>query len=400
MQSFRLKALDSFRCLGGECSFTCCQGWNISLEPKIVAKWEALEPGPLRQKLLSAVERKPEQNREILLIRKGANGKCLLLDDSGLCSVHKQSEDLLAAICRNFPRLISDYGSRKLATANLSCPEVTRLVLAREAADQFQVSEDGFPAPNALVGIGGIIDQIGLQLEDFTRQALAEQRFPLATRIAGIAEVLTQLALESQRSTITLPLVQRLCAKPKQRLYELKQKSMLKYFRPPPATAGHFWKFIASALGTGDAKIYFDPELTQSELVQQAMAAQTEAECEALHATIMNLREAAIFDLDEAYGPYGDKYLSVKFINSGFPTTPTGGNFIATFLYCIYPFALIQLALWLLSSQRGKVENADIVAIISRVERLLGHNDHIYRYLDQNTRALRLDLYYQCLMEL
>lgn len=397
MQSFRLRALDSFRCTGGECTFTCCQGWNISLEPEIVAKWEALEPGPFRQNLLAAVDSKKAGGQESLLIRKGANGKCVLLDETGLCSVHKQSENLLAAICRDYPRMTRHHGARKLTTANLSCPEVVRLVLAAETADQFQVSEDGFPAPAVL---GGAVEQIGLLLEDFARQAMAERRFPLATRIAGIAEVLAQLALRSQQGAVGLPEVQRLCAKPRQRLYELNQKSRSRHFKPQPAVAGRFWKFIISSLSASDAQTYFDPAITQSELVQRALAARTDAECEALYAEITGYRDRAVFELSEPNQTYGEKYLSVKFMNSGFPITPAAGNFIASFIYCIYPYALIQVLLWLLSAQNGKVDDTDVFSIISRAERMLSHNDRIYRYLDQDTAALRLDLYYQCLMDL
>lgn len=397
MQSFRLKALDTFRCTGGKCTFTCCQGWNISLEPEIVAKWEALEPGPFRQNLLAAVDGGQAGGHEGFSIRKGANGKCVLLDETGLCGVHKQSENLLAAICRDYPRVTRHHGTRKLTTANLSCPEVVRLVLAAETADQFQISEDGFPAPAVL---GGSVAQIGLLLEDFARQAMAERRFPMGTRIAGIAELLAQLALRSQQSAVGLPEVQRLCAKPRQRLYELNQKFKSRHFKPQPAVAGRFWKFILSSLSASDAQTYFDPAITQSALVQRALATRTDAECEALYAEIAGYRDRAVFELSEPDRSYGEKYLSVKFMNSGFPIAPAGGNFIASFIYCIYPYALIQALLWLLSAQKGKVDDADVLSIISRSERMLSHNDRIYRYLDQDAAALRLDLYYPCLMDL
>lgn len=397
MQSFRLKALDSFHCLGGDCPFTCCKGWEITLNPEIVAKWETLEPGAFKQGLLAAIERNPAAHQEILSMHRSEDGACIMLDETGLCNIHKQTEELLPATCRDYPRIACNYGMKKLATANLSCPEIVRLVLAANTTDQFQISEDGFPSP---VELGGLAGKIGQQLENFTNLVLAEQRFSLAVRIAGIAEILVRLEQKRQQGILNLPEVQRLCAKPRQHLYELNQKTRLRHFRPQPALAGRFWKFIVSALGTPDAQAYFDRTITQNEFVQRAIAAQTDVECTALYEEILGYRNSAFFELSEANQLYGEKYLSVKFANSGFPATPTGGNFIATFLYCIFPFALIQLLLWLQAAQKGKVSDESVLSMISRSERMLGHNDHIYLYLQQNTAALRLDLYYQCLMDL
>lgn len=400
MQSFRLKVLDSFHCLGGQCTFNCCQGWKIALDTTTAAKWEALEPTKLKQSLLAAVDKKIEDSGEKLSLCMDAKGRCVLLDETGLCSVHKHSENLLPSICRDYPRTNCNYGSRSLVTANLSCPEIVRLVLTTDTKDQFQITEGG---PSEAVFFLEGNEQVSLQIESFVKQAMAEQRFPLATRITGIAEILVHLAVKSQQSGargLGMTEVQRLCAKPKQRIYEIREKSKLKQLKPAPSAAGRFWKFIASMLDTKQAQIYLGPELTQSLLVQQAVAAKTEAECEAFYREVMSYRDKAAFELTETYQPYGEKYLSVKFVNSGFPNAPTAGNYIATFLYCIFPYALVQFIFWLLAAQKGKIADLDVINIITRVDRLLSHNNHVYSYLDQNPGALRLDLYYPCLLEL
>ncbi|MHB1145532.1 MAG: flagellin lysine-N-methylase [Thiobacillus sp.] len=388
MQSFRLNTLDSFRCKGSDCSFTCCQSWSIEVEAEKLVMWEALEPGPFKERLLAAIERNDSSGNESVLMRLGADRRCVMLDDTGLCSVHQRSEALLAAICRDYPRITRQSGARKLVSAKMSCPEVVRLVLAAGTDNPFHVTNDP-ERPDAMGA--DFVTQVGQALEGFVNQVLAERRFPLAIRIGGIADVLVRLALLSQQGRTGLREVQQLCARPRQQLYDFNQKSRLRHFRAQPAVAGRFWKLVFSFLAAADAEAYFDPAITRSELAQRARSAQSDADYEALYQDVMAYRDKAVFELSEPNRLYGEKYLRVKFINSGFPAVPIEGNFIASFLFCVYPYALVQLCLWLLAAHNGTVGDADVLSVISRVERMLDHNDRIYRFLDQSEGVCKLN---------
>jgi len=363
----------------------------------MLATWEALEPSPFKERLLAAIERKDFSGQESVVMRKGADRKCVMLAENGLCSIHKQSEDLLAPTCREYPRITRQSGARKLESAKLSCPEMVRLVLAAETGNQFHASADVVQTAPMSVDF---VAQVGQMLEDFVKQVISERRFPLAVRITVIAGVLVQLALKSQQSRVDLRGVQGLCAKPKQQLYDLNQKFKSGSIKPQALVGGRFWRLVFSILLEADAEPYVDPAIQRSEVAQRAKSAQSDADYEALYKEIMGYRDKAVFELSEPNRLYGEKYLLVKFINSGFPAVPIEGNFIATFLFCVYPYALIQLYLWLLAAHKGKIGDADVLSVISRVERMLDHNDRIYRFLNQSEAAMRLDLYYQCLMDL
>ena len=367
------------------------------MDAEKLAMWEALEPGPFKERLLASVERKESSGKVSAVMRLDADRKCVMLDKTGLCSIHMQSAELLPATCRDYPRITRQSGARKLVSAKLSCPEVARLVLAADTDDPFHVTSD--VVPFAAMGVD-VVTRVGLVLEDFAKQVIAEQRFPLAVRISGIAEVLVRLVLMSQQGRSGPREVQQLCARPRQQLYDLNQKFKSKRVRPLALVGGRFWRLVFSLLMAADADAYFDPAITRSELAQRAKSAQSDADYEALYQEIMRYRDKAVFELSETNRLYGQKYLLVKFINSGFPAVPIEGNFIATFLFCVYPYALIQLNLWLLAAHHGKVGDADVLSVISRVERMLDHDDRIYRFLDQSEAAMRLDLYWQCLTDL
>ncbi|MHB1084155.1 MAG: flagellin lysine-N-methylase [Thiobacillus sp.] len=396
MQVFRLNARDSFRCTGSDCLFSCCQGaWNISVDAGILEKWAALEPSPFKERLLASIETTGNSDTTSVVMRKDADGTCVMLDETGLCSIHQQSEDLLSNTYRDYPRMTRQSGARKLESAKLSCPEVVRLVLAADTCDQFHVSAD--VASSILISVN-FVAQVGQVLEDFVKQVIAERRFPLVVRIGVIAEILIQLELKSQ-GRIDLREVQRLCAKPRQQLYDLNQKCKSRSTKPQALVGGRFWHLIFSIL-IKDTHHYIDPVISEGALGQRAMSVQSDSDYEALYQEVMKCRDKAVFELSEPNRLYGEKYLQVKFVNSGFPAAPIEGNFIATFLFCMYAYALIQLYLWLLAAHKGKISDADVQSVISRVERMFDHNDRIYRFLDTSEAAMRLDRYYQCLMEL
>jgi len=396
MQSLKLKVLDAFRCAGSACSFTCCQAWEIEIEPQKRAEWVALEDSSFKQEMLASVEKRFSRGQERFLMREDANLKCVMLDETGLCKIHKRAEDMLPTVCKEYPRVVCSHGTRRVATAKLSCPEVIRLVLDSSSSDLFAREFDS-PAGNPL-GIG-FVEQVGQLLQDPVMVILNERRYPLAVRVTAIAELLIGLALRAQQGGLGLGDVQALCSKPKQRLYDLNQKVKSRRLRPEPVAAGRFWRFVASSVMAPYAKDYLGEALLRSEFLQRASSAKGDLDFERLYEDVLALRGKVATQLGGAVDVIGEKYLMMKFFESGFPVAPVGGNFIASFMYCLYPWAVIRLGLGLLAQQSEVVTEQDVISLIARVERMLGHDDRIYRCLDQNEAALRLDLYYPCLID-
>jgi lysine-N-methylase len=120
-----------FRCLGSECEDTCCKSWEIPISDADV---ERLAGGIGREEA-DAMVRRVDNGRgvTIIVLKKLENGACTKLDDEQLCSLHKaHGEDVLPAVCRNYPRLVGRVGEQLELTGRLSCPEVARLALLGE----------------------------------------------------------------------------------------------------------------------------------------------------------------------------------------------------------------------------------------------------------------------------
>ncbi len=116
-----------FRCLGPQCPHSCCEGWEVLIDPSTAGFYAAV-PGELGQRLRAALRRDGE---ELCFPLHG--GRCPFWEPSGLCEIHRRlGEEHTSFICRTHPRFLDDYGARRELTLGASCPEVVRLVLEED----------------------------------------------------------------------------------------------------------------------------------------------------------------------------------------------------------------------------------------------------------------------------
>ena len=133
---------DRFHCIASACPDTCCQLWDIQVDPE-TAKFYRTIPGELGETVRHSLR---QEDGETLIAME--NGHCPLQDAQGLCSLQvKLGEKALCQVCREFPRLHHDYGDFMELGLELSCPEAARIILTSpEAPDViFQVSGGSEP---------------------------------------------------------------------------------------------------------------------------------------------------------------------------------------------------------------------------------------------------------------
>lgn len=129
-----------FSCAAGQCPDTCCQGWQIIIDPDTLARYQNIED-ELGEAVRAAIV--PEQEP---YFRFGENGKCALLDKNGLCKLQKAfGEDALCRVCRTYPRFVRQYGALREEGVSLSCPEAMRLLLADSTPVRFVSEENNDP---------------------------------------------------------------------------------------------------------------------------------------------------------------------------------------------------------------------------------------------------------------
>lgn len=112
---------DSFRCIAGRCTDTCCVGWEIDIDEKSAKRYEKIK-GEYGEILRSGIE---DGHFKLL-----PGDRCPFLRRDGLCDmICHIGEDYLCDICREHPRFVEVYGDIMERGIGLCCEEGVRLLL-------------------------------------------------------------------------------------------------------------------------------------------------------------------------------------------------------------------------------------------------------------------------------
>lgn len=115
----------AFRCIAGDCSHSCCIGWEIGIDPATLARYKALPPKERKAIFAHTVTQKGSTT-----FRLSANGRCPFLNDSGLCRlILTHGEEILCDICREHPRFYNLFSHHTEVGLGLCCEEAARLIL-------------------------------------------------------------------------------------------------------------------------------------------------------------------------------------------------------------------------------------------------------------------------------
>lgn len=121
-----------FTCLGSDCEDTCCRDWEVKLDRK---HYELLSQAVVKDESELNIFRQYVRlnnnsitgDHDYAFIHMGDNGYCAMLDQKGLCSIHKKyGVSVLGNVCTMFPRIISRCDNTIEMSGALSCPEVVR----------------------------------------------------------------------------------------------------------------------------------------------------------------------------------------------------------------------------------------------------------------------------------
>ncbi len=143
MNTIKPKIYDRFRCIGGDCSMTCCQEWKIAVDDETFRRWK-------KTKAPSSMNGANARNMSFFTVHKDGervvcldhHQKCPFLDERGLCHiVCEYGDDLLSKTCQRFPREIHEFDDRTEYTLMPACPEV--LDFLHEQTDAMELVIEG-----------------------------------------------------------------------------------------------------------------------------------------------------------------------------------------------------------------------------------------------------------------
>lgn len=119
-EEIKILDYDKFKCIADKCKFTCCTGWDISIDDNTYKNWEKR-----KKDLLSKVK----EIENVYYIDKETHEACPFLNDNGLCKiVNKYGESYLSSTCHRFPRIENVFENRKEFSLSCACPEVVEQI--------------------------------------------------------------------------------------------------------------------------------------------------------------------------------------------------------------------------------------------------------------------------------
>jgi lysine-N-methylase len=131
---------DAFSCIADQCSFTCCEGWKVEVDPDTYNRWNNKEHS---SNVLSKKVRIKKHGKETsYYIKMNTDMRCPYLNEKGLCNiVIKFGEDYLSKTCKIFPRHENSFRDLTEYSLSCACPEVVDIINRRD--EKIKFSYDG-----------------------------------------------------------------------------------------------------------------------------------------------------------------------------------------------------------------------------------------------------------------
>lgn len=120
---------DKFKCIGGDCSYSCCQQWDINVDDKTLRKWTKLPVPPTAincKGKLSDYVKNTEGWNQLVFNKKN---RCPFLNSKELCDVVcTYGEENIPLTCHTFPRETHHFSNCTEMYLTPGCPAVLDLL--------------------------------------------------------------------------------------------------------------------------------------------------------------------------------------------------------------------------------------------------------------------------------
>lgn len=116
---------DKFKCIADKCKFTCCDGWDVSIDADTYSKWKKDKCS----EILNNIKKKKSGSSINYFVDKENHEPCPFLDRQGLCQIVKNhGEEYISSICHKFPRIENKFEDRREFSLSCACPEVVEII--------------------------------------------------------------------------------------------------------------------------------------------------------------------------------------------------------------------------------------------------------------------------------
>ena len=138
------KYMLDFKCIGSDCTDTCCAGWDINIDEDTYEKY-INSTGSLKELVQGKFKENKNSydylNKGFMILKE--KNKCPFLNDNLLCDIHgKVGEESLCITCKRFPRVYNIVDNIYEKSGLASCPEIcTKAFLNKDKMEFIEIEE-------------------------------------------------------------------------------------------------------------------------------------------------------------------------------------------------------------------------------------------------------------------
>lgn len=187
------KYFREFKCIGGDCPESCCDGWNIDWKTYELDKLKSADgPDWLKELIESSFVFK--NDNDFYSVKLCEDGRCPFHNrDSGLCDIQRTiGENYLGVICTQYPRHYIEQKNQIIRWCATSCPSTIDLLIKNEdavdieltlARDYKKLDHSTVITDNAEAIKLDPVKQVRLELFDFYTEMLLDKSRDFETSI-------------------------------------------------------------------------------------------------------------------------------------------------------------------------------------------------------------------------
>lgn len=400
-KQYQLTALNNFTCIGNDCPDNCCKRqWYIQVEQDIYNKWQLLgDSNVFKKKLINSIKIEKKHGQEMhLLQRKEGSTDCVHLGEEGLCSIQQHlGPDMMASVCRDYPRLHYKLGKVEVDSASLSCPEMTRLVIFSYDEPVYS-SKGNFSCP---IGTKMTNEKILWHLNKITDHIFTGKNFALNIGLTYLVRVVAEIKMLSKNSSLNDAMLKSFSYEQQTHMNDMSTAISAGEFGTQPANARYMWYLILNELAKGTA---LNEKLKINEIIDELLVLYKDSSDatksgDPFSQKIQSYKHKA----HTKTAPYSNafkRYMQAALLLKGFPWTSGEYGHVDSLLRSVIPFATVQLIVWLFIEKHKEISDTEIITIINGVESRLGHNTEIIKIIEKNTKLRELELYFDWFLDI
>ncbi|MBD5157514.1 MAG: hypothetical protein HDT13_07775 [Butyrivibrio sp.] len=220
-----------FKCIAGDCTDTCCAGWQVDVDDSSFAYYRTVQ-GEFGDRLRSVMTEGRNGSEGQFRIRE--DGRCPFLNDSNLCDLYAAlGEDALCVTCAQYPRYSCEFGSLRETGIALSCKTAAELILKDNRTPGFVTyeDEDSFPALN---NIDGDLFLALMKARDKAYEIISDREQNIFERMVFLLDFAGQIQSVIKKPDKIVSLTgacQKACDALAQNTEKLSEKTLTKIFR-------------------------------------------------------------------------------------------------------------------------------------------------------------------------